>query len=222
MKKDLDADLGKLVALKLLNRDELAEKLGISRPNLISAFKGRRQLPHKYFALLVEILGLTHKIKFRNDIIHSLTVTNASKQYYPLYDVLYTLANTPLTQVALLSVIGEKMSGYGYILKDSKNAYIIVRDDEKTLSYYDEEDSFSSTDQNFKKYFRLEDYTIHKEVEVDFFEKLMTKQASLTELKNFIISKNQKIWTWEMLQKKAYSEGLTANKIAKLLKFDEK
>lgn len=38
--KELLAALGDLVALERLNRDKLAEKIGLSRPNMISAFTG--------------------------------------------------------------------------------------------------------------------------------------------------------------------------------------
>ena len=42
--KELLAALGDLVALERLNRDKLAEKIGLSRPNMISAFSGRRAI----------------------------------------------------------------------------------------------------------------------------------------------------------------------------------
>ncbi len=220
MKKDLDIDLGKLVALKLINQESLSDKLGISRPNLIAAFKGRRLLPHKYFAGLVEILNLDNTVKFKGNTFHALTVNSASKQYYSLYDVLYVFSRTPLKQVALLNSIGEKKNGYVYILKDSKNAYFVVRDDGKVLSYYDEEDNFPNASKSFKKLFKVEDYPPSKEISAENLEKIIQNQLSLPELLEFIDKKTQKVWTWDRLREATKEKGISVEEIAKALKLE--
>ncbi len=221
MKKDLDMDLGKLVALKLFNRDELAERLSISRPNLISAFKGRRLLPQKYFTHLAEILNLDSKVKFKANTFHTLTVNNASKQYFDVYDVLYIFSRTPLSFIAVLNTIGERKNGYAYVLKDKKNCYIIVRDDEKMLSYYDEENHFTEADKSFKKLFKIENYQKIREISLPNFEVIMANKISLDKLLDFINKENTKVWTWELLKKQAQEKQYSTNEIAKMLGFEE-
>ena len=70
--KELLAALGDLVALERLNRDKLAEKIGLSRPNMISAFSGRRAMPDTALPRLWAALSLDERYRLDPARIHCL------------------------------------------------------------------------------------------------------------------------------------------------------
>jgi len=133
--KDLITDLGHLVAFKKLNRDDLAEAVGTTRQNLISAFKGRRPLPTAQLPPLRCALGLAENYRFEPDRVHALTVNQGETQRNLLLDVLWRVMSLPVRKKWILRGIGEaNRMGLAYVFEDDNGVLIAVRNDDALLA----------------------------------------------------------------------------------------
>lgn len=219
--KELLINMGHLLDLKHLNRDEVAEYLGMTRQNLIASLKGRRPLPRQYMPHLTKLLQLDSAYVLKKDHVHTFSISNATKQYNACYNVIHTFLHHPIKQVALLHSIGETKSGFAYILQDKRGIYVILCNDEKTLSYVDVNNTPEKLgDQNPLRLFDYSDYECEREITLAHFERIMREGVTVEEFES-ILKQCVKIWTWARIREKAESVGLSPSEIATKLNLDK-
>jgi len=233
--KELLIPMGHLLALKQLNRDHVAESLGMTRQNLIASLKGRRPLPKQYLPQLTKLLCLDDKYLLKIDHVHVLSISNATKQYDACYNVMHTFLHSPLKQIALLHGIGENKQTLAYVLQDKRGAFVLLRNDEKTLAYLESHDSNTANSKNntntppsgldnvhtsnSHKLFDHASYQYEREITVTHFERIMREGVAVEELES-ILKQDAKVWTWARLCEKAESLGMSPDDIVKTCKLD--
>lgn len=148
---ELLINMGHLIALKQLNRDKVAASLGMTRQNLIASAKGRRPLPNQYLLPLCKILCLDDSYLLKAAYVHTLAVSNATKQYEVCYAIMNNFLVAPLKPIALLHGIGETQHAFAFILHDSRGVHVLLRNDEKTLALI-ESSNFNAGSTNGTKY----------------------------------------------------------------------
>ena len=71
--------IGALVSFRNINRELLASKLKMSRPNMISAFNGRRTLPDEAWPNLRVVLHLDEDFRFQPNFVQKLTLKDSKR-----------------------------------------------------------------------------------------------------------------------------------------------
>ena len=227
--KDLITDLGHLVAFKKLNRDDLAEAVGTTRQNLISAFKGRRPLPTAQLPPLRRALGLDDNYRFELGRVHALTVNQGETQRNLLLDVLWRVMSLPVRRKWILRGIGEaNRMGLAYVFEDDDGAWIAVRNDDALLAKEPvdtngvEKDEKEHVKQNkndlsgLTQLFSLSDDSPEREITLDVFNTLFQGGMSLEDLRSALAS-TSRVWTWARLREKAEQVGQNAENAARAL-----
>jgi len=211
--KELLLHMGHLLALRQLNRDTVAESLGMTRQNLIASVKGRRPLPKQYLPQLTKVLCLDDTYLLKTGHVHLLTIANADKQYDDCYATLQTFLLAPLKHIALLHGIGEKQHAFAYVVQDTRGVYVVLRNDEKTLAYIE---SNTTEPDSSRQLFCHASYQMEREITSTHFERLFREGITTDELAS-ILKQDAKVWTWARICEKAESMGLSPEDIAKRL-----
>lgn len=234
--KDLLADLGHLVAFRKLNRDELAQRIGSTRQNLISAFKGRRSLPTPHMPPLRQALGLDETYRFEPGRVHALNAEQGEKQRDLLHSLLRRFMTLPVRNKWLLRGIGEGgRSGFAYIYEDSQGALIAVRNDDALLGalgtgVQDATENGAQASKSFDELvsqaaeeilgmanlFSRTDDSPEREIPLDAFNTLFADGMSVEDLRA-ALQCAAKVWTWTRLREKADIAGISASEAAKRL-----
>lgn len=239
--RNLLMKIGDLVALRQLNRDELAESIGMTRQNLIASLKGRRPLPQQYYTLLKKNLQLDEVFLLRKDRIHALIVSKIEKNYKPCYNVLYSFLEFPLKKIAIIRGIGEKTEECAYILQDARKTYVLVHDCEKSLAFYDINYPYNSTEElennsisienniinqekdmqnvnhkTVESLFLLQDYVKQREIPLKDFYTIMQQGITLERLEE-LLKADSTVWTWSRIQEEAETRGILVEDVAKVL-----
>lgn len=105
--KELLAALGDLAALERLNRAKLAEKIGLSRPNMISAFSGRQAMPDTALPRLRAALSLDERYRLDPARIHCLQARAGHYDAASITAVANRFATLPLRIRWLMRGVGE-------------------------------------------------------------------------------------------------------------------
>jgi len=244
--EELLSDLGHLVAYKKLNRDTLAERIGTTRQNLISAFKGRRPLPTTHLPPLRQALGLDDNYRFVLDRVHGLTVKLGKNHQNFLPDLLRQFMVWPVCSKWLLRGIGEgNRSGFAYVFEDSRGALIAVRNDGAMLGASFSQNAgdgflIAETDvdngnavdiekragntavnaegshMNMASLFSRTDGSPEREMPLVAFNRLFLDDMSVADLRA-TLSSTATVWTWTRLREKAEQAGVTAESVARAL-----
>lgn len=230
--KALLADLGHLTALRKLNRDDLAERIGTTRQNLISAFKGRRPLPAAQMPSLRQALGLDDDYRFTPGRVYALTVNSANfaekRQISPLH-FLRSFMVWPVRSKWLLRGIGEgSRSAFAYVFEDSRGALVAVRNDDALLGAspdvrMDDENAASAVGQGVPGHmglFSRLDGSPEREIALPAFNILFQDGMSAKDLRAALDSA-AKVWTWARLREKAEQTGRSAEDAARALGFTD-
>lgn len=132
--KELLAALGDLVVLERLNRDKLAEKIGLSRPNMISAFSGRRAMPDTALPRLQAALSLDERYRLDPARIHCLQARAGHYDAASVTAVANRFATLPLRIRWLVRGVGELgYEGLALIWEDAAQALLLLRNDDAVL-----------------------------------------------------------------------------------------
>jgi hypothetical protein len=225
--KELLADLGHLAAFKKMNRDDLAERIGTTRQNLISAFKGRRPLPSTQMPPLRQALGLDESYHFDPVRVHVLTANQGEKQRDFLLNLLQRCMSLPVRSKWLLRGIGEGRSSFAYVFEDSREVLVVVRNDDVLLDA--SVDSMKKTenpaeragqavDGHITALFSCADGSPNREIALEDFNTLFTEGISAENLRA-VLNSAAKVWTWARLREKAEQAGQNAESIARALGF---
>lgn len=222
--KELLTDMSALISLKRINRDVLAKELGTSRPNLLSALKGRRPLPSVYWPGLREFLGLDEMYHFQRGRIHGITVKDTKKQYIDLFNVLLRFATFPIKTTWYLCGIGERgKEGIAFGFESIDGTLFFIRNDDAMLK--DMSHSYALR-QDFSQWKAISDAIDdaasqpEKEIPYSFFVQLFLNGGDLSENTcRAMLRINEKVWTWARLKDKAEQMGLSVDDAAKRLGF---
>ena len=228
--KALLAALGHLAALRKLNRDDLAEHIGTTRQNLISAFKGRRPLPAAQMPSLRQALGLDDDYRFTPGRVYALTVNSVNfaekQQNFPL-NFLKGFMVWPVRSKWLLRGIGEgSRSAFAYVFEDSRGALVAVRNDDASLgassdTRMDAENAADPAVQGVLEHMNLFsrlDGSPEREITLTAFNILFQGGMNAKDLRAALDSA-AKVWTWTRLKEKAEHAGQSAENVARALGF---
>ena len=222
------AILGHLTAFRQLNRDHLAEGIGTTRQNLISAFKGRRPLPTAQMPPLRQALGLDEDYRFEPGRVHALTANRGKTQRTLLLHVLRHCMS-PIRSKWLLRGIGEGRNGFGYVFEDDRGALVAVRNDDTLLGVLpdtreDAGDAAKLAEQGIDEYMDMDglflrsDGSPEREISLTSFNVLFTEGMRAEDLR-VTLNSTAAVWTWARLREKAEQTGKTAEIAAQALGF---
>jgi hypothetical protein len=222
------AILGHLAAFRQLSRDHLAEGIGTTRQNLISAFKGRRPLPTAQMPPLRRALGLDEDYRFEPGRVHVLTANQGEKQRALLLHVLRRCMS-PIRSKWLLRGIGEGRNGFGYVFEDDRGVLVAVRNDDTLLGISSETwkgagDAAILTGRVVDKHMDMDglflrsDGSPEREIALASFNALFSEGMRAEDLRATLNS-TATVWTWARLREKAEQTGKTAEIAAQALGF---
>jgi len=228
--KEILADLGYLVAFRKLNRNDLAERIGSTRQNLISAFKGRRSLPAAQIPPLRQALGLDEDYRFEPDRVHALTANQGEKQRALLLNLLRRCMSS-IHSKWLLRGIGEGQNGFAYVFEDDRSVLVAVRNDDALLGVapdtrQDAENAAKLAGRAVDGYIDMDglflrsDGSPEREITLTSFNALFTDGMSPEDLRATLCS-TATVWTWARLREKAEHAGMTAENVAQALGFPD-
>lgn len=204
---DLVTNLGSLVALKRLNRDKLAAALGISRPNMISALRGRRSLPPSTLPILRALLHLDDAYMLTCGRVHVLSVRSVAKDGEIAAHVLHSFLVGPMQQTWTLKSVGENgYEGFACVFQDARGAMVVVRNDDALLPQSLPAELWLRNSQS-------------RDVHRDYFALLMAEDISPDLLGKTLHSLIQ-VWTWNKLRMTAELSGITPEDVMACLRRD--
>jgi transcriptional regulator with XRE-family HTH domain len=208
-------DMGYLIALKQLNRDELARAIGSTRQNLIAAVKGRRPLPARQVPLLRHELALDDRYLLAKGRVHGLTVSNGEKQGEMALSVLRAFMAWPVRRQWYLRGIGEACrEGFAYVFEDSRGVLVALRNDDTLLSdvsrrFPETEDAPAGSGEIF---LRREDIP-KREASMRSFDGIFSGGTGEEDCRA-MLRRGEKVWTWARLREEAEQAGLSAEDLA--------
>lgn len=213
--KALLNDIGALIALKRLNRDQLAQSIGTTRQNLLAAVKGRRPLPAAYAPPLRRALGLDETYLLEAGRVHGLTVANGEKQREQVEAVLRRFMTWPVQNRWLLRGIGEDgKEGCACAFEDARGVLVIVRNDDSLLFRGMEAESGETA-----QLFMRDADMAERETPLARFDRLFSGPISEAECRAMLRSE-EKVWTWSRLRAFAEAQGYDAQAVLRLLNRD--
>lgn len=203
----LVANLGHLIALKRFNRDKLAASLGMSRPNMISALKGRRSLPPVALPVLRALLHLDDHYVLACERVHAMSVRTVAKDGAIAVNVLRAFLVAPMQQTWVLKSMGESgCEGFACVFQDARGAMAVVRNDDALLL----------------QSLPAELWTHHcqsREVHKDYFARVMAEEVSPAALEKKLYSQAE-VWTWSKLRLTAELHGITPEEVLSCMRND--
>ena len=126
--------IGTLVALKRVNREELSQAIGMSRPNMVTAFYGRRPLPDYALPRLRSALHLDDDYRFLPTHVQALRPKAGKFSEEEVLDCLRQFTVSPLHVRWTMRGIGEHgQEAVALVLCDARDTVMCLQDNTFTL-----------------------------------------------------------------------------------------
>lgn len=202
--KELILNIGKLTVLRRYNRDKLAEAVGVSRTNLISALYGRRSLPPAALPKLRASLDLDETYKLLTECVHVFHVRSGEKDAPIVADVFRNFLLVPFKEAWRLRGIGEKgCEALAYAFCDTRNTLVIVQNDDARLPHFLPPDIWNTS-------------FIERDLNIYDFSTILQAELPLKEVFT-MLQATEEIWTWAKVRHFAEQRGITPKDTAKAL-----